>query len=159
VIENAIGQALAESVREVLEKMFFVDLAEPAGSAGPRPEGIAAELTFEGDPPGSFRLDLDLAAAASTAADFLGQDTAALENSQIEEVVCELANMICGSVLSRLESSATFRLSKPEIASAPESAPLAVLESNFRTNLGEGALQAEIRLERPVCPGVTELAS
>jgi CheY-specific phosphatase CheX len=154
VIESSIGQTLAESVREVLEKMFFVDLLEPAGNEGPRPNGIAAQLTFDGDPPGSFRLDLDWPAATAAAADFLGEDPAGLSQSQIEEVACELANMICGSVLSRLEGTATFRLSKPEIAREPAPAPPATLVSHFRTSVGDGALRAEIRLERPVCPEV-----
>jgi hypothetical protein len=60
--------------------------------------------------------------------------------------------MICGSVLSRIESSATFRLAKPEIVRADAIEEPAGSVSSFRTRLGEGALRAEIRVERPVCP-------
>lgn len=150
--DRQISEALGEAVREVLEKMFFADLLNPEGEPGPHPCGLSAQLTFEGEPPGSFRLDLDAAAAASAAADFLVEDAAYLAPEQVEEVVCELANMICGSVLSRIESSATFRLAKPEIVRADAIEEPAGSVSSFRTKLGEGALRAEIRVERPVCP-------
>jgi hypothetical protein len=147
---------MAESVQEVLEKMFFIDLLDPA--AGDPPDGIAAELSFEGDPPGTFHLALDPAAAQSAAADFLGEDPADLSAEQLNEVVCELANMICGSVLSRIESSATFRLSKPHIAPAAEF-PSTAPEASFQASVGAGMLRAEIRMERPVCPQPDQSAS
>src|SRR5271165_6215349 len=106
VTDTPLRQALAESLDEVLEKMFFVrSLGELAGPAsGPV---TAAHLTFEGDPPGSLTLRMTPAAARSVAADFLGEEEAELSPKQIGEVVCELANMICGSVLSRVERNTT----------------------------------------------------
>ena len=99
--------------------MFFVrslgELPEPA--AGP---ATAAHLTFEGDPPGSLTLLMTPAAARSIAADFLGEEEAELSSRQIGEVVCELANMICGSVLSRVERNTTFRLSAPRLMASGE---------------------------------------
>jgi CheY-specific phosphatase CheX len=152
-----IETALAESVQEVLEKMFFVDLVDAAPDEVCA-EGITAELNFDGDPPGSFRLLLDPTAARSAAADFLGEDPAELSDDQLNEVVCELANMICGSVLSRIESSATFRLSKPVIVLTTELPPAAV-EAGFQAAVGGGLLRAEIRMERTVCQGTSESAS
>jgi CheY-specific phosphatase CheX len=148
--------ALAESVREVLEKMFFADLVEPEQEGDP-PRDIHAEVIFDGNPPGSFDLALDLDAARSAAADFLGEDPEDLTTAQMHEVVCELANMICGSVLSRVESSATFRLEKPRIVSSDE-APRPPTEAGFQAALGAGTLRAEIRMERAACP-CTESAS
>ena len=155
--ELPIEGALAESAREVLEKMFFLDL-EDLGAAAQRPCGVTAEVTFEGDPPGVFRLDLDLVAARAAAADFLGQDPEELSPEQTHEVVCELANMICGAVLSRVESSAVFRLSTPRIAPAEEDLP-APAQASFLATVGDGLLRAEIRMEKPVCPGIDEPAS
>jgi CheY-specific phosphatase CheX len=157
VSETAIHSALQESVREVLEKMFFVDLLQSC-PCEPLRAGITAELSFEGDPPGSFRLALDLAAASTVAADFLGEDPAELSSEQMADVVCELANMICGSLLSRIESTAAFRLSKPSVISA-ESHPQTGVRSCFRALVGCGNLRAEIFLERPVCPEAVESAS
>jgi CheY-specific phosphatase CheX len=149
--------ALAESVQEVLEKMFFIDALEPV-QEGTQPAGIAAELMFDGDPPGSFRLELDVQAARPVAADFLGEDAEDLSMEQLNEVVCELANMICGSVLSRIESNATIRLSKPVIVSAAEQ-PQGPAGASFQAALGSGLLRAEIRMERPVCLGIDEYES
>lgn len=155
--EPLIETALAESVQEVLEKMFFADLVNsPPGET--LAAGITAQLIFDGDPPGSFRLILDPAAARSAAADFLGEDPSELSEDQLNEVVCELANMICGSVLSRIESSATFRLFKPVIVPTTELAPAAV-EAKFQAAVGGGLLRAEICMERTVCPGTNEYAS
>lgn len=148
--ERSIDSALEESVREVLEKMFFVDVLQPCTGDVP-PAGIAAELTFQGDPPGSFRLTLDRSAAAAAAADFLGENAADLTPQQMTDVICELANMICGSLLSRIESSATFRLSKP-CASATGGTSPTNAESCFQAEMGSGQVRAEIYLERPVCP-------
>ena len=55
-----------------------------------------------------------------SAADFLGVDEGELTGHQVGEVVCELANMICGSVLSRMESAATFRIAPPKLADCAE---------------------------------------
>jgi CheY-specific phosphatase CheX len=159
VTENAIRNALGESVREVLEKMCFIDLPAPAAGDEVRMRGIAAELAFDGDPPGSFRLDLDATAARVAAAGFLGEDPAELPLDQVQEVICELANMICGSVLSRVESSAVFRLSKPAAAADPVPCPSTSEATVFEANLGDGTMRAEIRMERPVCPGIDGRAS
>src|SRR5262249_13355553 len=145
VTENAIRNALAESVREVLEKMCFIDLPSPAQGEEMRMRGIAAELVFDGDSPGSFRLDLDAEAARAAAAGFLGEDPAGLPLEQVQEVICELANMICGSVLSRVESSAVFRLAKPEVADDPRPCPSTAAATVFEASLGEGTMRAEIR--------------
>ncbi len=152
IIDDSVEVALAESVREVMEKMFFVDIVD-SPRAGPEPEGIAAELCFDGDPPGSFRLVLDRRAARSVAADFLGSDPEALTLEQLDGVVCELANMVCGSVLSRIESTAAFRLSTPTLA--PDADRLRTpLGTRFQASLNDGMLHAEIHMERPVCPGI-----
>lgn len=58
----------------------------------------------------------------------------------------ELANMICGSVLSRIESSAGFRLATPEIASAglPDDGAAATA---WTIETGHGPLTATIYME------------
>ena len=54
---------------------------------------------------------------------FLGKEEAEISDEQTGEVVCELANMFCGSVLSRLEDKTTFHLSHPELVSVPSGTP------------------------------------
>lgn len=123
--DTTLRRALAESLDDVLEKMFFVrSLGEPQDAAGE--PAVTAHLTFDGDPPGWLTLRVTAAAARSVAADFLGEEESELSERQIGEVVCELANMICGSVLSRVERNATFRLSTPRlIAPGEEGGPAA----------------------------------
>ena len=137
--------------------MFFTELLDSPADDGRRPAGVAAQVIFDGDPPGSFRLDLDLPAAQSAAANFLGEDPEELTPQKMNEVVCELANMICGSVLSRIESSAVFRLAPPEIAAEDSPRPESPAGASFQASLGGGALRAEIRMERTVCTGIDEL--
>lgn len=101
--------------------MFFIQcLGEPLESVS-EPE-IVAHLTFEGDPSGALTLSVTAGAARSVAADFLGAEEPDLSEQQIGDVVCELANMICGSVLSRVESTTTFRLAAPRIVASKNDA-------------------------------------
>ena len=46
---------------------------------------------------------------------FLGLEEDELTEPHTDEVICELANMVCGSALSRLDAGARFDLSHPEI--------------------------------------------
>jgi CheY-specific phosphatase CheX len=117
VPDPTLQQALQDSTEEVLEKMFFIRPLDGRGETVAETE-VIAQLTFEGDPSGSLTLSVAAGAARSVAADFLGEDEPALSEQQIGDVVCELANMICGSVLSRVESTATFQLASPRIVSS-----------------------------------------
>lgn len=140
------AQALAEATREVLETMFFTDVA---GDAAPEPDGAAglmAALRFEGERPGEFRVTVTPEAAKTIAANFLGTDDE-LPESRVEEVTCELANMICGSVLSRVEADLAFDLSHPELVPAEQ--VTSWTDGSARSfNLGNGSLTAAIRFGR-----------
>ena len=52
--------------------------------------------------------------ARGLAANFLGEDEADLADADVGEVVGELANMLCGSVVSRMEGNSHFVLTHPE---------------------------------------------
>jgi CheY-specific phosphatase CheX len=109
-----LQQIFYESASEVLETMFFAGVTEedsqPAGNAL-----ISAELTFQGNPSGRFGIQIAHSTGRVIAASFLGLDETEVSGEQIVEVVCELTNMICGSVLSRVEAGARFELMHPEI--------------------------------------------
>jgi CheY-specific phosphatase CheX len=161
--ETPFHRALRDSVQEVLEKMFFVEpVEEPPGEAG-SPDGImAVQLAFEGLPSGVLTLCVTSAAARQIAADFLGEDASGLSPAKVEEVVCELANMICGSVLSRVESSATFRLASPRILLAgerPIRREAAARRAVHAVAIGSGTLTASMETRDPVCPQAAESVS
>lgn len=114
--ESGLNAALRDSVVDVLETMFFV--RSTGDSRGEASAGdIVARVHFEGEPSGNLTLRMSALAARSVSADFLGEEDWNLAEHQIGEVVCELANMVCGSFLSRVESNATFRLDTPCLAS------------------------------------------
>jgi CheY-specific phosphatase CheX len=111
---SAPDQALFESAAEVLETMFFTSLVgEGAPESSPGP-WVSADLCFRGSLSGRFGVRLPVATARRIAASFLGEEEESLDAARAGEVVCELSNMLCGSVLSRLESEAAFELSHPQ---------------------------------------------
>jgi CheY-specific phosphatase CheX len=167
VNDTSLAGALRESTNEVLERMFFIECLSESREFVPEPE-VVARLTFDGDPPGDLELKVSASAARSVAADFLGTDPADLSEQEIHDVVCELANMICGSVLSRVESTATFRLAAPRIMNAPPdianlSQAVASAAALFpevgnsvahAVELGSGRLVVSMHTETPKWPSV-----
>jgi hypothetical protein len=123
---------------------------------------VIARLTFEGDPPGCFTLRVTKSAACSIAADFLGAEESELSEREVSDVICELANMICGSVLSRVESNTTFRLASPRVLQ--EDAPAAAIgppvpgSAVHVVEISGGVLVASIQTETPGCPKIEEYA-
>ncbi|MFB3776613.1 MAG: chemotaxis protein CheX [Bryobacteraceae bacterium] len=114
--ENELHQMLADSAAEVLETMFFTSVTEegdPPTAAGE--PSICARLSFRGKPPGRFGVCVSIETGRRIAASFLGAEEEEVTEAQIGEVVSELANMLCGSVLSRLERETRFELSHPEL--------------------------------------------
>jgi CheY-specific phosphatase CheX len=141
------AEALSASAREVLETMFFTDVAGDTPEQGDgTPAGLVAGLRFNGERPGEFRIAVTPEAAKTIAANFLGTDEEVPE-ARVAEVTCELANMICGSVLSRLERDLAFDLSHPELISG-EAAAAWSAGSTRTFDLGNGRLTAGIRFER-----------
>jgi CheY-specific phosphatase CheX len=125
--EDTVRDRLVESAQTVLETMFFatpdtvsMDPQRPAG------ELIAVSLTFQGSPSGRFQLIVSDLAARTLAANFIGCDDAmSLLPGQVTGVMGELANMMCGAVVSEAESDVSFDLDAPEAihVGADEPAP------------------------------------
>lgn len=115
-----LEEHLRPACEEVLETMFFTSVmdsaAEPLQRGDPQ---IGSRLTFAGAPSGAFEVRTTEAAARSLAAGFLGEMVSDVSSERAGEVVCELANMLCGSVLSRMDATAVFELSRPELADEP----------------------------------------
>jgi CheY-specific phosphatase CheX len=143
--ESALRTALAQSVEETLDKMFFVaGLQEPAGALPPME--FAARVPFHGTPSGRFTLRVTNDSARQMAADFLVEEAS---TEQVRAVVCELANMICGAALSRAKNSGEFRLAPPEwLPGAQESPQGAVVHT---VEIGGGVLQAVVEMESSGC--------
>jgi CheY-specific phosphatase CheX len=152
VTDTAIHGALCSAVADVLERMFFLEglpeAAEPPADA----ETFTVNLTFDGDPPGRFEMRLSARAASAIAADFLGEDAESLTSGQSADVTLELANMICGAVLSRTETSATFRLGTPQLATNAVARQGQIEQTRYTVETGNGTLTAAIQMETRTCP-------
>jgi len=142
---------LAEAAAEVLETMFFTavcGVAEPDQSVA-EPH-VAACLGFEGTPSGALTLSVSESTVRALAANFLAPDEDdPLLAPQLGGVVCELANMICGSLLSRVSSEEHFRLSSPELlpegAACPSGQPSQSL--SLGEDVGDGIIDLWLSLE------------
>jgi CheY-specific phosphatase CheX len=143
--DAAANQALASAVSEVLETMFFACVyAETAASE----EGgrLEARLRFSGGRQGEFRLGISADAARSIAAGFLGLEESEIGAVQVGDVVCEVTNMICGSVLSHVGADLAYDLHPPRLVEPGEAA--ATPPFRVRSfDLGNGTLTAGIRFE------------
>ena len=110
-----------ESAQEVLETMFFASVFGPADplyapNSDVSEQVVTAELRFSGNPSGRLQVSVTEGAARSIAGNFLGEDSLErISRNDVEQVIGELANMVCGSVLSRMDSQAVFSLSHPEV--------------------------------------------
>ncbi len=163
MLETQLNRALRDSVQEVLEKMFFVEpVEEPPSDADAHEGEMVVGLAFEGVPPGELTLRVTTSAALQIAADFLGEDASDLPPAKVEEVVRELTNMICGSVLSRVESSATFRLASPRILTG-EARSNRQESADFRAvhavSIGSGTVTVSVETRDPACLSVEESVS
>ena len=74
-----------------------------------------ARLEFEGEVSGSFTLRMNTGTARLLALNFFGEEESDITELAVGDMVGEMANMICGSVLSRLEAESHFKLSHPSV--------------------------------------------
>ena len=147
---SEMEQAMADAAEAVLESMFFTSLTEegagaPCGSL--HEPCIAARLSFRGNPPGRFGVRTPPETGRRITASFLGLGEDEPTEAEIGEVICELANMLCGSVLSRLETYSRFELSGPELE-PPEAACPKCFTACRVLEMEEGPLGMWLDLEK-----------
>jgi len=159
VTDITILPALSSAVSEVLERMFFLEALGEAVEPAPEAETVTIQIAFEGDPAGSFQMRVARKAADAIAADFLGEDPETLTCQQRTDVTLELGNMICGSVLSRMESSASFRLGSPRAVEGEEAMRSQPGDTRYTVETGSGTLTVSIRMEERTCPSTPRFAS
>jgi CheY-specific phosphatase CheX len=104
------------AVAEVLESMCFISTEGEAVEAVEhyQPDWVCSSLRFKGIHNGTFGLAVPPATASTIASNFLGDDEDSLNEAQCAEVICEFANMVCGTLLAHLEPKKTFDLSPPQ---------------------------------------------
>ena len=114
--EKAEAQrGLSAALCAVVETMFFASIEErTAGGVGDEGgDRVGASVAFHGACEGSLAISLDRAAVEVLAAGFFGEAADGQVGDQCESVMGELANMVCGTMLSKLERKAIFCLEAP----------------------------------------------
>ena len=153
---SEFASLIPECCSEVLDAMYFTTMlgserveAIPLNSLDAT-AALAFSLRFAGDVSGDFGLYLEQVTARSLAANFLGVEEAEVSSDEIGEVAGELANMLCGSAVSRVEGEHKFVLSHPERVNTPLREDLAdVLISRLDTDAG--AITVWISVEGVPC--------
>lgn len=147
-----ISEALEEAAQSVLENMFFV---MPEGTAEPSDSWdaplLGARLTFSGEWRGYFELQAPLSSARTLTKGFVGAlDESEVEDEKTSEVICELANMVCGSTLTRLAGDKVFDLGSPHMVSLPHTTLAPAPQDSTATSaldLGFGTIAFTLTIE------------
>jgi len=137
---------IAPAVASVLESMFFAEAEEQSEPCFDKCD-LQAQVTFFGEVSGILRVRLGEQSARSLSASFLGEDEESLSRIQLEQVVCELANMLCGWIVSRTERDGVWRLGSPELICAVSEEP-GWMQQSF--GVEHGALTVSLSLSVPV---------
>jgi len=133
-----VDRALTKCTGRVLETMCYADPL-PITGLEEGPAFLHTELRFHGTYEGVFHLDITEEAGRSLASTFLGSDED-LAREQLGSVICELTNMICGSMLSTLDANADIHLDAPALVAedAPRSGE--ILSRAFEIDNGQMAV-------------------
>jgi len=135
-----LNEVLMESAKEVFETMVFMDLAEATEPDQNNVEGWAllGSITFKGGIEGCLAICCGAPCAQAIAINMLGMDTTEqLTEEDTCDAIGEIANMVMGSVKSRLlENVGNLEVSIPSVVSGRE----------LKNNLGDGAWKISIKV-------------
>jgi CheY-specific phosphatase CheX len=117
IIDPSIAPLCIEAVEDVLSAMFFDGLAEPVRVAHAMPpQALLARVSFHGTFSGAVHLAVASGTAQALTRNFLGwPDERPVDREAAGPVVKELANICCGSLLSRIEPEGRFDIDAPEL--------------------------------------------
>jgi CheY-specific phosphatase CheX len=135
-------ETLGAVCAQVLETMFFTEAA-PVECRHGWP-ALSARVRFTGSHTGEMLLAISEGAAEPLASAFLGLDPDATGEGERGQVASELANILCGAVLSNLWPESSLLLETPELAG-----PECVLEHAVHHcfEMPEGLLAVSLRVE------------
>ncbi len=138
---------LEEAAREVLETMCFMFVEQSASSCCEEALPLSRSLSFSGPVSGSFGLRSSLPTAALIASNLLGNDPDQISSAQAGDTLGEIANMICGSLLCRIDAKQAFSLSHPVAEPILHSSGIKSQRSTRTMALESGPLLAWVEME------------
>ncbi len=113
---TVLREASIQAALEVLETMFFeIPMELPQESDAAPTEGLCALANFTGSAEGLLAVSLTPSALERLSASFLGLEEPDFSEGQAAGVLCELANMLCGSTISRLDPGARIAITPPRV--------------------------------------------
>lgn len=112
--DQDLHASIHDAVEQVLETMCFSTVLGPCGTAQAQPFlDRSATVEYSGAGEGSVLIGCDEAGVRGLAANFMGSEEASEE--QVLEFLGELANMVCGAVVSTLDGRGTYNLGTPQL--------------------------------------------
>ena len=133
-----VDRVLTRCTGHVLETMCYSDPLPITGLEDGQ-AFLHAELRFHGTYSGVFHLDVTEEAGRSLATTFLGADDE-VPQEQMGSVICELTNMICGSMLSSMDARAEIHLDAPQLVDGAAPRADGVLSRAFEIDNGQMAV-------------------
>lgn len=116
---QTIREAMADALRNVLETMFFAEVTPVEEGEFAYADGaLACMVECRGAHRGSFGVVVDRAAHELLCAGFYGEDESDVTSRQMEDLICELTNMLAGAALGLFSPEHLCVLSSPEVCSA-----------------------------------------
>src|SRR4029077_4948502 len=116
---DRMAEALSRSAQEVLELMFFVAAEETAGPAVWDSSMMLAQGEFRGKWAGRCAVEMPESFARILSGNFSGTlDPSEVHPEIMIETICEFANMVCGSTITRLDCPGIVTLSPPHLIQA-----------------------------------------
>ena len=113
--ENLVD-VLSRVPAEVLETMFFAEAVAAGCSHDWLSSAVAVRVRFAGSHVGEMRLSVSGDAADSMACAFLGLEPLEITQPLRDQVILELANILCGAILSHVWPESKVALGAPEIS-------------------------------------------
>ena len=118
--ERAVGGAIAGAVSTVAERCFFacVDRCDPPDLDEIQSEWLVATIRFDDGPVrGTLACSLPTDLALRLFDAFSGRHPAAPlpPRHQLDDLIGEFSNMVCGAWLSRCDTHRVFRLGQPVV--------------------------------------------
>ena len=115
---TGFGAIVVRVAAQVLETMFFEEAVASACQHAWLATAVTVHVSFEGSHRGEFLLSVSPPTARTIAAGFLGVDPEDLTGTEAAEVILELANILCGTLMSTLWPESALTLETPELAIA-----------------------------------------
>ncbi len=125
-----IRKIMRISIFEVFEKLFFVFL-EPLDDANDKYD-MEAAIRFDGSVSGEIRIQASKNVVKAMVQNMLGLNADEVNRHDMEDCLKEAANMVCGNLLGKYDSTQVFNLSTPTFAEKCKDIELK--ENTFRLN-------------------------